>query len=49
MLLIKETPFSVPSQKHQGFFDYDHEIDVASAKAKRNYYQKPIKYNRWFI
>src|SRR6185312_1327185 len=29
-------------QKHQGFFDYDNEIDVASAKAKRNYYQKPL-------
>ncbi len=29
-------------QKHQGFFAYDNEIDEASAKAKRNYYQKPL-------
>ena len=30
------------SEQKQGFFDYDNEIDVASAKAKRNYYQKPL-------
>lgn len=29
-------------QKHIGFFDYDNEIDEASAKAKRNYFQKPL-------
>ena len=29
-------------QKHQGFFAYDNEIDEASAKAKRNYFQKPL-------
>ena len=29
-------------QKQEGFFAYDNEIDEASAKAKRNYYQKPL-------
>jgi len=29
-------------QKHEGFFAYDNEIDEASAKAKRNYHQKPL-------
>ncbi|WP_428331022.1 non-ribosomal peptide synthetase [Mucilaginibacter sp.] len=29
-------------QKQKGFFAYDNEIDEASAKAKRNYFQKPI-------
>lgn len=29
-------------EKHEGFFAYDNEIDEASAKAKRNYFQKPI-------
>ena len=29
-------------KKQQGFFAYDNEIDEASAKAKRNYYQKPL-------
>jgi len=28
--------------KREGFFAYDNEIDEASAKAKRNYYQKPL-------
>lgn len=28
--------------KREGFFAYDNEIDEASAKAKRNYFQKPI-------
>jgi thioesterase domain-containing protein len=30
-------------EKREGFFAYDNEIDEASAKAKRNYYQKPLK------
>jgi amino acid adenylation domain-containing protein len=30
------------TEKQQGFFAYDNEIDEASAKAKRNYYQKPL-------
>jgi len=29
-------------EKREGFFAYDNEIDEASAKAKRNYYQKPL-------
>jgi len=29
-------------QKQEGFFAYDNEIDEASAKAKRNYFQKPL-------
>ena len=29
-------------EKREGFFAYDNEIDEASAKAKRNYYQKPV-------
>lgn len=29
-------------EKREGFFAYDNEIDEASAKAKRNYYQKPM-------
>jgi amino acid adenylation domain-containing protein len=29
-------------EKQEGFFAYDNEIDEASAKAKRNYYQKPL-------
>jgi amino acid adenylation domain-containing protein len=29
-------------EKREGFFAYDNEIDEASAKAKRNYNQKPI-------
>ncbi|MDP9079365.1 MAG: non-ribosomal peptide synthetase [Bacteroidota bacterium] len=30
------------SEKQKGFFAYDNEIDEASAKAKRNYFQKPL-------
>jgi amino acid adenylation domain-containing protein len=30
------------NEKQQGFFAYDNEIDEASAKAKRNYFQKPL-------
>jgi amino acid adenylation domain-containing protein len=30
------------TEKQQGFFAYDNEIDEASAKAKRNYFQKPL-------
>jgi len=29
-------------EKREGFFAYDNEIDEASAKAKQNYYQKPL-------
>jgi thioesterase domain-containing protein len=29
-------------EKREGFFAYDNEIDEASARAKRNYYQKPL-------
>jgi len=29
-------------EKREGFFAYDNDIDEASAKAKRNYYQKPL-------
>ena len=29
-------------EKREGFFAYDNEIDESSAKAKRNYYQKPL-------
>ena len=29
-------------EKREGFFAYDNEIDEASAKAKRNYFQKPL-------
>jgi len=34
--------FKRKEEKHEGFFAYDNEIDEASAKAKRNYYQKPL-------
>jgi len=34
--------FKGKEEKHEGFFAYDNEIDEASAKAKRNYYQKPL-------
>ncbi|MCR8556138.1 amino acid adenylation domain-containing protein [Mucilaginibacter sp. BJC16-A38] len=30
------------SEKQKGFFAYDNEIDEASARAKRNYFQKPL-------
>lgn len=30
------------TEKQTGFFAYDNEIDEASAKAKRNYFQKPL-------
>jgi len=30
------------NEKQTGFFAYDNEIDEASAKAKRNYFQKPM-------
>ncbi|SHM22317.1 non-ribosomal peptide synthetase [Mucilaginibacter sp. OK098] len=30
------------SEKQEGFFAYDNEIDEASSKAKHNYYQKPL-------
>ena len=30
------------SEKQEGFFAYDNEIDEASSKAKDNYYQKPL-------
>ncbi|TWI96343.1 amino acid adenylation domain-containing protein [Mucilaginibacter frigoritolerans] len=34
--------FKGKEEKQEGFFAYDNEIDEASAKAKRNYFQKPI-------
>jgi len=34
--------FKGNEQKREGFFAYDNEIDEASAKAKRNYFQKPL-------
>jgi amino acid adenylation domain-containing protein len=34
--------FKGKEEKQEGFFAYDNEIDEASAKAKRNYYQKPL-------
>jgi len=34
--------FKGKEKKQEGFFSYDNEIDEASAKAKRNYYQKPL-------
>jgi amino acid adenylation domain-containing protein len=34
--------FKAKDHKQTGFFAYDNEIDEASAKAKRNYYQKPL-------
>jgi len=34
--------FKGNEEKREGFFAYDNEIDEASAKAKRNYYQKPL-------
>jgi len=34
--------FKGKEDKVEGFFAYDNEIDEASAKAKRNYYQKPL-------
>ncbi len=34
--------FKGKEEKLEGFFAYDNEIDEASAKAKRNYFQKPI-------
>jgi amino acid adenylation domain-containing protein len=34
--------FKGKEEKQEGFFAYDNEIDEASAKAQRNYYQKPL-------
>jgi len=34
--------FKGKEEKREGFFAYDNEIDEASAKAKRNYFQKPL-------
>ena len=34
--------FKGKEEKREGFFAYDNEIDEASAKAKRNYFQKPV-------
>jgi len=34
--------FKGNEEKREGFFAYDNEIDEASAKAKRNYFQKPL-------
>ncbi len=34
--------FKGKEEKQEGFFAYDNEIDESSAKAKRNYYQKPL-------
>ncbi|MDB5017156.1 MAG: dhbF 1 [Mucilaginibacter sp.] len=34
--------FKGKEEKQEGFFAYDNEIDEASAKAKRNYYLKPL-------
>jgi amino acid adenylation domain-containing protein len=34
--------FKGKEEKQEGFFTYDNEIDEASTKAKRNYFQKPI-------
>lgn len=45
-LMIKRrvirTYWKLKGVKREGFFAYDNEIDEASAKAKRNYYQKPL-------
>jgi thioesterase domain-containing protein/acyl carrier protein len=42
MLIRRFWKLKGSEEKREGFFAYDNEIDEASAKAKRNYYQKPL-------